>query len=147
MACVLPLTTLWRTCLSVTWSSEEQNRTNRYSTKMNTIYSKGIILHDLTDSLDLSLKWNRYHGDPGKKLIDSISYGNQWEKKDRQQRQPHRIGCTASCRDDNTLYYQKRESHQSDDPLLSVINNAFQLDWIPEDVWIHQYKHKWSFHI
>ena len=34
---------------------------------MSTIYSKGSILQDLTDSLDLSLKWNRYHEDPGKK--------------------------------------------------------------------------------
>ena len=101
----------------------EQNRTNRYSTKMNTICGKEHIQHDLTNCLDPSLRLNRYQGDPGNNELICISYGNQWKTKDRQHWQPYRIGCTTSCQKDNIPSHQKR-----DDPVPSVINNATWLD-------------------
>ena len=93
------------------------------------------------DCLDPSLRLNCYHGDPGKKN-DLIVYYMAISEK---QRTVNIDNPTASAAPQHTELPKKRESRQSDDPVPSVIDNAFQLDWIHKNVWMHQYKHTWSF--
>ena len=89
---------------------------------MSTICGKESIQHDLTNSLDPSLRLNRYHGDPGKNELIVYYMAINEKTKDRQHPQPHRIGCTASCQEDNTPSHQKRENRQSDDPVIKLSN-------------------------
>ena len=116
--------------------------------KISTIYSNKSIQHISMDSLDPSLRLNRYiTGTLVKMSWLHIICQSVKKQRDRQIRQPHHVGGIANCQNDNTLCHLGRESRQSDDPLPSVITNSFQLNCIHENAWMRWYKHKWSLHI
>ena len=118
----------------------EPNRTNLYWTKISTIYSNKRIQHNSTDSLDPSLRLIRHHGDPGKmSWLDIIAQSVKNKRIAKQKTSPHRWHLRLWKWQHNappkTGKLPKWRS-----PAL-VINNAFKLDWIHENVWMHQYEH------
>ena len=108
----------------------EPNRTNLYWTNIIKICNNKSIQHNSTESLGPHEDWTAITGTPVKWV------GNQWKTKGLSNRKPHRNSGISSWQNDNTMCHQRRGSCQSDDPLPSVINNAFKLDWVHENVWI-----------
>ena len=95
---------------------------------MSTTCGKERIQHDLTNCLDPSLRFNRYHGDPGNNEL--IVY---YMAISETQRTVNIDNLTASAAPQvvkKTTYRATKnvKNRQSDDPVPSVINNATWLD-------------------
>ena len=112
---------------------------------MSTVCDKESIQHDLTNSLNPSFRLNRYHGDPGKNEL--IVYYMAISEKQRVVNIDNLTASAAPQVVKKTTYRATKNVKTARVTIPCLQWLIMQLDWIHENVWMHQYKIKWSFHI